>query len=1159
MIRHWAAAFAALLLPSLASAQAVEVNGTLSAQWTAPQLVSPSADLVLRPGHSVTISLSGKVDLNQEQKSKRDCSFFGLSCERVYWTEHHWAAPDAAPAEFQIRLAGSGTVVASQQVGSAPVTLTVPTNADFATKYELVAILAGSGTAIDPARSAGSYNVLLNVDAQARATALAGWLSSAQPTPEKATSDDILDHALLEGYRTQAAQALRAYAANRFPLAQQEMRPAHGLLLRKAAEIAPDDLANALAVADYYRALGLTTQADAALNQAITSLQGKTDARSRVVLGQAYSARADVVLASGGGIRSSSVVEASAYLAKAIAAFQDGGRRDLLADALVRRARLLRGMRSEEALIEAIAAFRRARDLTPEMVRGRQALESIDGKQVQIFDWTQGYAPQPIGKDPDHDAWIGDAVPMRWDPKAMRMLEATVTGTYQWRPLAPPQASEPASIIPRDPSRIDSSNGSVLATTFDGRASYASRLGIVSPVPFGTIDTCPPAPLPAGAPAGSPSSPFVTGSLSRDDDLLAVYCNKDLYTYSIDTASGTLTLAGSTAIAPQGGANFTNISITAGPKDCGVAVAMVSSPPTPGAPWPKSITLIRADGSRKNLDLPALPAGLLDISVPSVAFTGDGRILVLQGYASIASFKCSDLTPAQGIALQGTTLLSLPKAGNMAVLGQLDVQWLDGDELAVASMMTGQVFVINTASNSVQSFSTEQSGTGGYLPPLISYGNIFLPPQAAGAPPRAIRVLRKAEARPLDAPDSDSAPALFLPGTLSESGLLAGGRYLLSHNFGGRVRIVDLNDGSITAPPSKFSLAAPTNAANGWSGLKLATLAGTDPVGFTFPTRLKVASVETFAGTAHAGSLAIPDLDSSERAAITGEIQKIAATVPNPARQFPGLFPPAELKDLVQSPDRLVAAYMEAGSVLSLASSGRTGAWLLCPMLLGKAASGEYLPIPINTPPGTLRPLIVNFAAGTPSLVSAPQVDCGMSVLVDGDKPALVTRVPNGAKFTLKWTRGGVLIDGGEQPGVGNIIQATALDDGSLLLLLGNASANNANDALIRLLPGGGQVPACSACMSIPVEAAAFALTAKVRDEATGRGQFGIPTIDRGGIVQVDRSGKVLARPDGDETVIQSLVTGKELIRFRLGRVLVLRSDLAIVDNGGTKLEIHRF
>jgi len=127
------------------------------------------------------------------------------------------------------------------------------------------------------------------------------------------------------------------------------------------------------------------------------------------------------------------------------------------------------------------------------------------------------------------------------------------------------------------------------------------------------------------------------------------------------------------------------------------------------------------------------------------------------------------------------------------------------------------------------------------------------------------------------------------------------------------------------------------------------------------------------------------------------------------------------------------------------------------------------------------------------------------------------------------------------------------------MLLLTNAPANNANHMLIRLPPGGGQALACSACNSIAVSAAAEALAGKLNDQATGRGQVGLGFVHYDGIVRVDRAGKVLARPEGDETVIQSLVTGKELIRFRLGRVLVLRSNLAIVDTGELNLQVHHF
>lgn len=1152
------ALIAALLAPGLAAAQSIPVNGTVAAQWTAPQPVSPSADLVLRPGHAVTVTLSGQVDLNQEQRSRRECSWFGLSCERVYWTEHNWRGPEAAPVRFQIRLAGTSTVIADELAKAAPVTLAVPTGADYATRYELVALLDGAGSSIDPGRSAGTYTVRVAVDAQARANGFTAWLNSARPTAGKATSADILDAALVTGYGARAARSLRAYAASQFPLTQADARDSHGALLRKAAEIAPEDADNSLALANYFRALGLTTQADAELNKAISQLETKTDPRSRVALGRAYAARADAVLAEGGGVQTMSVLEANAYLAKAIAAFTDGGRRDLLADALVRRGRLLRGLRTQDSLAEAIASFKSALDLTPEMVRARLALESPDGKTLKLFDWTEGYAPQPLGGEPDQAAWIADAMAVRWDAGTGKMLETTATGTYQWRAMTPGAAPEPASLIPRDVATIEVSNGSVLSITPTGRASYASRRGLVSYLPFGASEVC--------SPVSPFSYPFTLGSVGRDDDFVATYCNTTLHLFRIDAGSGVPSKTASVVLAPPGGPMFMDLAVVAGPAGCGAAVSMRRSPTTGGAPV-KSVTLVRADGSRIDLAIPAMLPGIFDSSLPVTAFTRDGRVLVLQSFAPIAAFRCSDGAAVPAIATPGQTLVAPPQGGNMP-FASLDARWLDSDHLAVSSISSRQLFTIDTQTNSLQTFTTTApdltSSPETFLPPFpFSFNNIVIPPMSGSTAVRAIQVLRKAEIRELARPVGNPGPTVFLRGeTFAGDSLLGGGHHLLAQ-FG----IVDLRDGTSFSPGANVRIGV-INGEDGWSATKLETIpvpaspSAQEMPGSRPPPYIRVTGIETYRGKVRQSSTPLPDLDSSERAAIVTALKQIVSTMPSPPPpDRPFGMPASQYKSIIEEPDRLSAQYMVGITVRSLASSGAGGALLMCPSLFGKTTAGDVLLIRIQPPQGTLRPLMVNFVNGAPVFTRIPQLDCISNVIVDGAKPAFVARLPEDPQrqtLRLKWTRGGTVVDGGVMPGKGVIAQGASLDDGSLLLLLTNAPANNANHTLIRLLPGGGQAQVCTACSSIAVWAAAEALSQKLRDTTAGRGQAGIPSFNTDGIVKVDATGKVLARPDDDETVIESLVTGRELLRLRLGRVLVLREDLAIVDTGEAKLQVHR-
>ena len=116
----WLLAAVLLLSGALvpAAAQDLSVPGSVDASWSSARLISPSPDAIVRPGHTLSVTITaGQVDINQDARSQRKCGLFGLDCHWINWTDHHWHGPDAAPVLVQVRTASSKVVVASAVVG----------------------------------------------------------------------------------------------------------------------------------------------------------------------------------------------------------------------------------------------------------------------------------------------------------------------------------------------------------------------------------------------------------------------------------------------------------------------------------------------------------------------------------------------------------------------------------------------------------------------------------------------------------------------------------------------------------------------------------------------------------------------------------------------------------------------------------------------------------------------------------------------------------------------------------------------------------------------------------------------------------------------------------------------------------------------------------
>jgi hypothetical protein len=227
-------------------------------------------------------------------------------------------------------------------------------------------------------------------------------------------------------------------------------------------------------------------------------------------------------------------------------------------------------------------------------------------------------------------------------------------------------------------------------------------------------------------------------------------------------------------------------------------------------------------------------------------------------------------------------------------------------------------------------------------------------------------------------------------------------------------------------------------------------------------------------------------------------------------------------------------------------------------MPVGRTTAGDLKTLPFLPPNAMPAPLLVTYTGGKPVFLKIPSTSgCSNMMLVDGAKPTVVVVDANGPQRRLRWLRNGNWIDAGPKPGEGVIAMGSVLPDGSLLLLLGNDVIGQ-NYALVRLPVIGGLQNACAACASMPLNDAVQVLRQRAKDDPLARPDPPIGGWRLRGTILVDGAGQLLARPDGDETVIELMQTNVELLRVRLSSPLVLRKDIVVLDAGESKLPVHQ-
>ena len=398
--------------------------------------------------------------------------------------------------------------------------------------------------------------------------------------------------------------------------------------------------------------------------------------------------------------------------------------------------------------------------------------------------------------------------------------------------------------------------------------------------------------------------------------------------------------------------------------------------------------------------------------------------------------------------------------------------------------------------------------------------------------------------------------------------LLNGGRYMLVTTAFSAPTLADLSDARTTLL-NELLAPVPIEAANGWAAIRTVdTPVQVQP--FTFVPRYRPKAIETYAGSAVASTTSLPDFTAAQRANMVTALKTVfdspfhggLAAPPLPGIPPPPFLPPEEFAAVVADPSRMEQIYSLGLVISPLASSGAAGAHLLCPMIYARAPSGDMKPLPdfflaitAQIPP----PLLVTYRGGRPTFTPvADKRSCDGLVVIDGPVPIVLADEGNGQQHRLRWLRNGAWVDAGLKSGDGVPAMGSVMPDGSVLLLMTNAPGAPANHTLLRLPPGGGQQNACAHCASLPLMDAAKALWQRSQDDPTARTDTPFAPMDPQKVIMVDAAGRLLVRPDGDETVIESLHTGAELLRVRLSGPLVLRPSLVVLDSGDAKLQVHQ-
>ncbi|MGO7394587.1 tetratricopeptide repeat protein [Rhizobium ruizarguesonis] len=1108
-------------------------GGTVQATWTEPRAVSIASDAVLRAGHAVTISIAGQVDINQEQKSERHCGILGIGCNTEHWIEHHFVNPDQTPVLVQIRQVGSDNIVDEKLVNQTPVTMQVPQNIDFTKKYELVAILQGTrNRAIDPKRSASAYSVLIDIDATQRSDYFPVYLGSIGSNIDLALNSESLDRALLNGHAKAVASTLRNFAVSRFPATETTNRIAHEKLLRKADAIAPDDPANALALAEYYRTVGLYALADETLQKTLSSLEGKSDPLSLMRLGDAYSIAAATDLAKFGGMNVEAAQEAAALYAKASASYEAAARRDLQAGAMISRAKVLRGLRTREGLKTATKLLQSAFDLTPETLRFRTLAASPDGRNVFGLDWTAAFTISPISDYPASSSRIEHEAVVAFDPEKQSLLVEKDEALW-WHSLDANAKLQPTSIL-KSPF-IEASGGAILTHPADGQIRFATPDGQASLLKYGETTTCaaPPPPAP-----DVKAFALMASSLGPKGEVIAASCNGTLYLYSVVDGVPTSRVHTDKFGTPA--------NLKAGPPACG---AIVQTATDPFSMEPNSTILVKLDGSEVVLDVShAAPPAQTVPSPTQAEFTSDNVALVLVSGSVLMAFRCNDGGRIAAVDLPRVESTE-PTPYGERLPQSVRLQRLSANTFAVVDSGK-RINVFEWPSQRLRSYDFPK------LPLFNAFQlmGILLPPAAVDAPPRFLRYERLVTVQRQLSEEEDISDPMSLPPEMlpSPSFLLNGGRYLLSFDDTIGRRLTDTQSGiDLPLPANSRILAMPLDGIDQWAALR--EMPGPVVPGTAL---MAVDAVDVLNGASISATTTLPATVSPQALQATVEaLNRFAAfwaNIPAEAKSQPepvGIFPRNQIENLVKNPDRLRFHYVPVPHTPSLAKEAAPTAQLVCSTLSAIDDSGQEKLVPLGGVPSV--PVLITFRDGKPSLLPLPWTsNCVDLRLISGAVPTVLVLKSVGPKASLEWVQNGVWTKVLESPHPIGLVAGRSDKNGSLLLLINEAQPGGETFSIKKLSASTGLVNACSGCTGLRPPQLNVDTSSSVLDQFFG-------PVSAGVHMSTDKAAEVIAYPADDETVVYSMTAARDLLRTKRGIPILLTKEVLVLARSDGLVELN--
>jgi hypothetical protein len=1117
---------ALMLLTSGTSAQNVTVDGTVNATWTSPNIVSPAQDALVHAGDTLTVTISGQVDTNQEQQSRRKCDLW-VFCHDENYTIHHFVTAGDVGIVLQVRPKGGGDAIDTAIGLASPVTLRVRPRVEiFEDAYELVALLQGAGSTLDPRRNAGSFNVRIELDSTERARFFSKWLNEVKPNADRAIDPKVITERLAGS--ALVATALRQYAAAKFPVPNVANNSSHEKLLRRAISLAPDDAENTLALARYFRAVGLDVDADAQLAGIVAKLENKADARSRRQLGDAYMTRMAAALATGGGVNPAASQNALAFADRAVRAYSLAQRPDLVSSAQFARGRLLRGLRTRASLEAASKAFREALAGAPDIMRADDVVQSNDGKSIRGIKWTATYALSPVARAPEvGDPRLRDRRPLAWDARKQRLLVIADSG-LEWQSLKfdSPEVAPAISL-----GQMLVANGAILRIK-DRNADYVSQNQVMTAVPVGgtNVTTCPPVSI---------GTPISDASISPDGNSIAIICSGTLRVFYRDISSFTQILE------KKVGGSATNVLTAAGPALCGTVLISYS----PFARPPVTTFTLARGASEFVLDQLPFDRATSDM----ITFVEDRVLIGAQNM--VRAFRCADGKLDDVIKLSPRASPSADLARPNAIV----MRWITARDLAVTRFNSRSVDVITWPTKTVRHFSFSAAlsaldlGAAAYMP---------MPAETPDDPPRALRLIRSAEVRAWPDPGQNAPTNAEFPG-IEPAVLTDDGQHLLVQRLGAPIWVAGTASderGSEGMPRDMALDTLPSGA--GWLAAELTSRGMVEGVNIVTPDGRRVAM-----------PLPVPPqplLDDT-----LAVLKQFSASIRgSPAVELPGFFPSSGLSNVIDDPTLLSPAYMTQqgpigapGRIPSLSAAQGAATSALCLTIRGKVSTNaEPLPFPPQLQLADAMymldqsPTGISWKAVPPppaSLLPNPSQKsfCGSLDIVRGTIPVVTSMTyPTSGARLLMWTPGGWLATDIKVAPSGG----WAVADGSLLLLLPD-QAPPGKFTLVRLKSNGTSAPACGQCTALPL-LDAFSNVFPPNDgkalnikESFARQKWAV------GMLLVDATGQFVARPDENEMVVISLSEGKVVRRAPLGRPLVLTEHVLALGQGDSRVAFYEY